>query len=104
VRAYTVGDNAIAQFTFQGIAMSSQNLPPEPNPAGENRVQATEHAVKNFARSHFGNPDAGEVYGQGNDYETEEEEIKKEKASANQAIWYTGAFGLLLLLGYLFFG
>lgn len=57
-----------------------------------------------FLKSHFGNPEAGEVYGVGNDYETEAQMSKDEKASANQAIWYTGAFMLCLLVAYLFFG
>lgn len=57
-----------------------------------------------FLKSHFGNPEAGEVYGVGNDYETEAQMSKDEKASANQAIWYTGAFMLCLLVAYLIFG
>lgn len=57
-----------------------------------------------FLKSHFGNPEAGEVYGVGNDYETEAQMRTDEKASANQAIWYTGAFILFLLVAYLFFG
>lgn len=58
-----------------------------------------------FLASHFGNPDSENVYGDGgNDYETEPEMIKEERTVANQAIWFTGAFLLLVGLGYLFFG
>lgn len=57
-----------------------------------------------FLKSHFGNPEAGEVYGVGNDYETEAEQTKDEKRTASQAIWFLGAFGLCLLVVYLIFG
>jgi hypothetical protein len=57
-----------------------------------------------FLKSHFGNPEAGEVYGVGNDYETEAEQTKDEKRTANQAIWFLGAFALFLLVTYLIFG
>lgn len=57
-----------------------------------------------FLKEHFGNPEGDEVYGTANDYETEAEQIKDEKRSANQAIWYLGALAVFLLLGYLFLG
>lgn len=57
-----------------------------------------------FLESHFGNPESKQVYGAGgNDYETEEEQVKGEKISANQSLWYIGAFSVLMLLAYLFF-
>ena len=56
-----------------------------------------------FLRSHFGDPEAGEVYGTSNDYETEEQQIADEKVAANQSLWYIGVFTVLVFLGYLFF-
>lgn len=74
-------------------------------PSGSEPVApANDEAAPGFLKSHFGNPEADEVYGTGNDYETEAEQIKDEKRSANQAIWYLGALALFLLLGYLFLG
>ena len=56
-----------------------------------------------FLEGHFVNPESKEVYGAGgNDYETEEEQVKGEKISANQSLWYIGTFSALMLLAYLF--
>ncbi|MBK6648387.1 MAG: hypothetical protein IPG42_00895 [Betaproteobacteria bacterium] len=59
-----------------------------------------EDQAKEFVRSHFGNPESGEVYGVGNDYESEEDQVKQEKASAGQAIWIIGSLLLLTAIGY----
>jgi hypothetical protein len=75
--------------------------PPAGRPSAES---AKPDADQGFFKSHFGNPEADEVYGSTNDYETEAEQIKDEKRTASQAIWFLGAFALLLLLGYVFLG
>lgn len=60
--------------------------------------------AKGFLQSHFGNPEKDEHYGGKNDYETEADQIKDEKAAASQSIWYLGAFVLILVIGVLIFG
>jgi hypothetical protein len=43
-----------------------------------------------FLTTRFGNPESDEIRGTDNDYETEPEQIKDEKRTAGQAIWYLG--------------
>lgn len=69
----------------------------------DGEADGTKSGKPGFLRSHFGNPEAEEVYGTANDYETEEQQIAEEKVSANQSLWYIGAFTVLVFLGYLFF-
>ncbi len=68
------------------------------------RFDEVEEQAKEFVKSHFGNPESGEVYGVGNDYETEEEQVKDEKASGAQAIWFIGTALVLTAIGYWFLG
>ena len=54
-----------------------------------------------FFKKHYGNPEHGEIYGvTANDYETEPEQIKDERKSAGQAIWFVLALGLVTFLAY----
>lgn len=62
------------------------------------------HTPTKFLKAHFGNPEKDEHYGVGNDYETEADQTKDEKAWASQAIWYLGAFVLIMMIGVLIFG
>ncbi|MBP8018661.1 MAG: hypothetical protein KAY82_01355 [Hylemonella sp.] len=69
-----------------------------------NHPEDREDDNKDFLTSHFGNPEKDENYGVGNDYETEVNQIRDEKASASQAIWYLGAFVMIMVIGVLLFG
>ncbi len=82
---------------------SSKTEAPEPSattPGGANSTSAaTPNAHKpDFLTEHFGNPEGDELYGTANDYESEPDQIKDEKRAAGQAIWYLGAFLLLVAL------
>ena len=56
---------------------------------------------KGFFQTHFGNPEKDEIYGAtANDYETEPGQIKDEKRTGGQAIWFLAAAALLTLLAY----
>ena len=62
-----------------------------------------EHAepAPGFWKKHYGNPESDEIYGvTANDYETEPEQIKEEKRTAGQAIWFLGAAAALILILY----
>ena len=50
---------------------------------GEPQDETGSAEKPSFLKSHFGNPEGAEVYGVGNDYETEAHMRKGEKASAN---------------------
>ena len=76
------------------VPMAVDGKPPH------SRFGDAEAHAKEFVKSHFGNPESGEVYGVGNDYESEEDQIKDEKASAGQAIWIIGALLILTAIGY----
>ena len=92
-----------ADFPRAGAPRAVPTLSPLQAAARE-AAQSDEPAPMGFLASHFGNPESGEVYGKGNDYETEEQQVKQEKASASQAVWYLGALALFLALGYWLFG
>ncbi len=92
------GRAAPVSAPVQPLAMAAEQAPP-PGKGGKDTS-----GKPGFLKSAFGNPESGELYGTGsNDYETEEQQIKEEKVSANQSLWYFGAFTLLLFLFYLFF-
>ena len=62
---------------------------------------AAKEEKQGFFKTHYGNPEKDEIYGTtSNDYETEVDQIKDEKKSAGQAIWFLAAAGLLTLLAY----
>jgi hypothetical protein len=78
------------------MAQRVSNLPTDPPKA---RLPAV--SKKGFFQTHFGNPEKDEIYGvTDNDYETEPEQIKDEKRSSGQTIWFLGAAALLILLAY----
>ena len=78
------------------MAQRVSNLPTDPPEAGPPAV-----TKKGFFQTHFGNPEKDEIYGAtDNDYETEPEQIKDEKRSSGQAIWFVGAAALLTMLAY----
>ena len=78
------------------MAQRVSNLPTDPPKARSPAVPK-----KGFFHTHFGNPEKYEIYGAtDNDYETEPEQIKDEKRSGRQAIWFLGAAALLTLLAY----
>ena len=78
------------------MAQRVSNLPTEPPKARPPAV-----TKKGFFQTHFGNPEKDEIYGAtGKDYETEPEQIKDEKRSSGQAIWFVGAAALLTMLAY----
>ena len=78
------------------MAQRVSNLPTDPPKA---RLPAV--SKKGFFQTHFGNPEKDEIYGvTDNDYETEPEQIKDEKRSSGQTIWFLGAAALLTLLAY----
>ena len=72
-------------------------LADEPSDSAFDQV---EKKAKAFVKEHYGNPESGEVYGVGNDYESEEDQIVDEKASGAQAIWIIGAMFILTAIGY----
>lgn len=51
-----------------------------------------------FLTSRFGNPESDEIRGTDNDYETEPEQIKDEKRTAGQAIWFLAAAVVVIVL------
>lgn len=54
-----------------------------------------------FWKKHYGNPESDEIYGvTSNDYETEPEQIKDEKRTGGQAIWFLGAAAVLIFILY----
>ena len=62
---------------------------------------AAAEAEQGFFKTHYGNPEKDEIYGAtSNDYETEVDQIKDEKKSAGQAIWFLVAAAMLTLLAY----
>ncbi len=72
-----------------------------PEPAAALPPVAAEQPEQGFLATHYGNPEKDEIYGTtANDYETEPEQIKDQKRSAGQAIWFLGAAVLLILLAY----
>ena len=78
------------------MAQRVSNLPTDPPSARTPAVPS-----KGFFQTHFGNPEKDEIYGAtDNDYETEPEQIKDEKRSSGQTIWFLGAAALLILLAY----
>ena len=78
------------------MAQRVSTLPTDPPSARTPAVPS-----KGFFQTHFGNPEKDEIYGAtANDYETEPEQIKDEKRSGRQAIWFLGAAALLTLLAY----
>lgn len=75
----------------------------EPDPRQGQPPAPTEQpdADPGFFKTHFGNPEKDEIYGNSaNDYETEPEQIKDEKRAAGQAIWFLGAAALLIFILY----
>ena len=68
-----------------------------PTPNGTPPAHPNAHKP-DFLTEHFGNLEGDELYGTANDYEAEADQIQDEKRTANQAIWYLGAFALLVAL------
>lgn len=83
----------------QRVSTAEPNPPAAPRPVS---AQPSETEPRQgFFKTHFGNPEKDEIYGvTANDYETEPEQIKDEKRSSGQAIWFLGAAALLILLVY----
>ncbi|MEY2954070.1 MAG: hypothetical protein RLZZ401_2157 [Pseudomonadota bacterium] len=76
------------------------SAPVPTQPMEPDAALATDRHHPGFLKSAFGNPEAGVVYGTGNDYESEEELKADTKIMANQSFWYLGALAVFLLLGY----
>ena len=95
---HQVPDARASKVEAYNAATSTDSKPPH------SRFGDVEEHAKEFVKSHFGNPESGEVYGVGNDYETEEEQVKEEKASGAQAIWFIGTALVLTAIGYWLLG
>ena len=77
---------------------------PNLQPADAVKNEPASPEAPDFFKSHFGNPEGDEVYGTGNDYETEKGQKADNKVYAQQAIWYLGAFVLIVLGAMVLFG
>ena len=73
-------------------------------PADALKAEPVSPEAPDFFKSHFGNPEGDEVYGSGNDYETEKGQKADNKVYAQQAVWYFGAFVLIVLSAMVLFG
>ena len=77
---------------------------PNLQPADAVKNEPASPEAPDFFKSHFGNLEGDEVYGTGNDYETEKGQKADNKVYAQQAIWYLGAFVLIVLGAMVLFG
>lgn len=83
------------------MAQPLSNAPTAPPVVSSSTQIQQAEAAPGFWKKHFGNPESDEIYGvTANDYETEPEQIKDEKRTGGQSIWFLGAAAVLILILY----